>query len=68
MLCNKELKTIHDEIISTSGITMVIEGSHDKIYPGYGSRFDNTEIDLVLCDDCIEKHFINKQTSDKKDN
>lgn len=67
MLCGKELEILFD-ILPDENEGIVQKGLYERIYPGYGSRFDNLRIDVVLCDDCIEKHFINKQTSDKKDN
>lgn len=67
MLCDKELWTLYDDYREESDNHIIQGGSHDRICPGYGSRFDDTKIDVVLCDDCIEKHFINKQLSNKKD-
>ena len=48
-ICKKQVDFYEKEY------NMINDGSYALISPGYGSKFDLTDIKVVICDSCIEE-------------
>lgn len=53
--CGKLLKRLHKDAIHAPEIDMWNNAGVHTFVPGYGSRYDMTEMIIGICDDCIEQ-------------
>ena len=60
IFCKKEMKPIYKTSDDQPENFNWDGGVVDKLYVGYGSKFDGEQIVISICDDCLESKIANK--------